>query len=147
MSSGAHDVRMSLYEDAGGFDVLLRLCRRWHELCLADPVAEHPFSRPLHPQHDERLAAYLAQALGGPELYTAGYGDESSMRRIHAGNGSSAELNDACLRLFDQALGDVGIEGETHSRISTYFRDSTEAFEAYANSKDLVQDDLPFNHA
>lgn len=138
---------MSLYEDAGGFDVLLRLCRRWHELCLADPVAEHPFSRQLHPQHDERLAAYLAQALGGPKLYTAGYGDESRMRRFHAGNGSSEELDDACLRLFDQALGEVGVEGATRDRLSTYFRQATESFDAYADSKDLVPGDVPFNYA
>lgn len=138
---------MSLYEKAGGFDVLLRLCRRWHELCLTDAVAEHPFSGPLHAQHDVRLAAYLAQALGGPELYTAGYGDESSMRRFHAGNGTSRELNDACLRLFDQALSEVGIEDEAQRRISTYFREATEAFDAHAGSKDLVRDGLPFNYA
>jgi hemoglobin len=82
---------MSLYEDAGGFDALLAMCRLWHELCLADPVAEHPFSHGLHPQHDERLAAYLAEALGGPPLYTAGYGDETSMQRMH---GSPADVPD-----------------------------------------------------
>lgn len=138
---------MSVYHDAGGFDVLLGLCRRWHELCLSDPVANHPFSRQLHPHHDERLAAYLSEALGGPMLYTAGYGDESSMRRLHAGNGTSKELNDACLRLFDQALTEMGIEGETWHRISTYFRRTATSFDAYADSKDLVPDDLPLKHA
>ena len=76
---------MSLYDDVGGFDVLLAVCRRWNALCLADPVAAHPFSHgTLHPQHDERLAAYLAEALGGPRLYTGGYGDESKVQRMHA---------------------------------------------------------------
>lgn len=137
---------MSLYEDAGGFDALLRLCRRWHELCLADPVARHPFTGSLHPQHDERLAAYLAQAFGGPGLYTAGYGDESSMRRAHAGNGSASELNAACLRLFDQALVDVEIPPVAGRRIAAYFRTATGEFDAYADSRDLVPDDLPFNY-
>ena len=82
----------TLYESLGGFDALLAACRRWHQLCLADPVAAHPFEHALHPQHDERLAAYLAEATGGPKLYTAGYGDESSMQRMHAGNGEHGEL-------------------------------------------------------
>ena len=55
----------TLYEQAGGFDALLDLCVRWHDLCLADPVAAHPFEHDLHPRHDERLAAYLSEALGG----------------------------------------------------------------------------------
>lgn len=126
---------------------MVSLCRYWHELCLADPVAEHPFSGDLHPRHDERLAAYLAQALGGPELYAAGCGDESSMRRLHAGNGSAKELNEACLRLFDQALDEVGIEGATRVRMSTYFREAAASFDAHADSKDLVPEDVPSNYA
>lgn len=141
---------VSLYEEAGGFDGLLALCRRWHVLCLADPIAEHPFSRThgeIHPQHDERLAAYLAEALGGPSLYTGGYGDEASMQRIHAGHGVHEELDEACLVLFDQALVDVGIGGLTGARIGAYFRDSTAAMRAYSDSEDQVPERLPFNFA
>ena len=29
----------SAYDQVGGFDVVLALCRRWHALCLQDPVA------------------------------------------------------------------------------------------------------------
>ncbi len=100
---------MTLYDEVGGFDVLLAVCRRWNALCLADPVAAHPFSHgTLHPQHDERLAAYLAEALGGPLLYTGGYGDESTMQRMHAGNGEHQDLDEVCVRLFRRALDDVG---------------------------------------
>ena len=136
-----------LYERAGGFDRILALCRRWHELCLQDPMAAHPFEHRLHPQHDERLAAYLAEALGGPKLYTAGYGDETSVQRIHAGNGDHIELDEACLSLFDQALADIGIEPETAKRIAAYFRSATEAQRAYGAKDVVVPDGLPFNHA
>jgi len=140
---------VSLYDDAGGFDAILALCRRWHQLCLADPVAAHPFEHTdMHAQHDERLAAYLAQALGGPALYTAGYGDESSMQRLHAGNGEEhVELDEACLRLFDEALADVGIAGAAAAGIAAYFRAATVAQRAYGLSEDLVPDGLPFNYA
>src|SRR5690349_4723192 len=112
----------TLYQQAGGFDVLLALTRRWHELCMQDPLAAHPFEQELHPQHDERLAAYLSEAFGGPKLYSAGYGDESSMQRIHAGNGVHVELDEACLALFDRAVGEVGIASPAAERICAYFR-------------------------
>ena len=137
----------SLYEAVGGFDVILALIRRWHELCLADPMAAHPFERELHPRHDERLAAYLTEALGGPALYTAGYGDESSVQRLHAGNGAHEELDEACLAAFDQALADTGIAAEAAGRVSTYFRRATVAQRAYADGPDQVPEGLPFHHA
>ena len=34
---------MSLYEDAGGFDRILALCKAWHARLQQDPVAWHPF--------------------------------------------------------------------------------------------------------
>jgi hemoglobin len=137
----------TLYEAVGGFDAILALTRRWHELCLADPVAAHPFEHDLHPRHDERLAAYLAEALGGPALYTAGYGDESHVQRIHAGNGVHTELDEACLVAFDEALADTGITGDSATRVSAYFRGATIAQRAYAEGADLVPDALPFNRA
>lgn len=137
----------TLYETIGGFDALLLVCRRWHQLCLADPVAAHPFEHGLHPQHDERLAAYLAEALGGPRLYTAGYGDEASMQRLHAGNGVHVELDEICLDLFDRALADVAVPAGPAARLSAYFREATVAQRAYAKGSDLVPEDLPFNFA
>lgn len=137
----------TLYDAVGGFDVLLSVCRRWHELCLADPVAAHPFEHDLHPQHDERLAAYLAEALGGPHLYTAGYGDESSVQRIHAGNGVHVELDERCLELFDRAVEDMVAWSGPAEKLSAYFREATMAQRSYADSADGVPDGLPFNFA
>jgi hemoglobin len=137
----------TLYEAVGGFDRILALTRRWHELCLADPAAAHPFEHQLHPQHDERLAAYLAEAFGGPRLYTAGYGDESSMHRLHAGNRVHEDLDEACLGAFDRALADVGILGDAAARASGYFRRATVAQRRYADGAHLVPDDLPLARA
>lgn len=116
---------------------------RWHELCLADPEAVHPFEQALHPQHDERLAAYLAEASGGPALYAGGYGTESSMQRRHAGNGDHRDLDEACLRLFDQAVAESGVPERAGARLCAYFRAVTEAMRAYHASADDVPDGLP----
>jgi hemoglobin len=137
----------SLYEALGGFDRILALTRHWHELCLADPAAAHPFEHELHPQHDERLAAYLAEAFGGPKLYTAGYGDESYVQKLHACNGEHIELDEACLAAFDKALADLGMTGEPGARASAYFRRATEAQRAYGAHGTQVPEGLPFVYA
>jgi hemoglobin len=134
---------MSLYADLGGFDAILGICVRWHELCLADPEAAHPFEQALHPQHDERLAAYLAEACGGPVLYTGGYGTESSMQRRHAGNGDHPDLDEACLRLFGRAVAESGAARDAGARLCAYFRAATEAMRVYSASADDVPDGLP----
>ncbi|MFE6969461.1 oxidoreductase [Isoptericola sp. NPDC057653] len=139
---------MSLYDDVGGFDMLLAVCRRWNALTLADPVAAHPFSHgTLHPQHDERLAAYLAEALGGPRLYTGGYGDESKVQRMHAGNGEHPDLDAACVRLFRQALDDVGVPAAAAARVGDFFERSTLAMRAYGGGRDAVPRGLPLPRA
>ena len=137
----------SLYARIGGFDKILALSLRWHELCLADPLAAHPFEHGVHPRHSERLAAYLAEAFGGPALYTAGYGDESYVQKIHACNGEHVELDEACLAAFDQALADVGIVGDPAAQASAYFRRATEAQRAYAGQNALIPEGLALNYA
>ena len=140
-------VTKTIYEAAGGLDAFLRLAHAWHARCLADPIVSHAFSHGYHPQHTERLAAYLAEATGGPALYTAGYGDESHVQRIHAGNGEHIELDEICLHLFDRALADCGVPPEPAARLSAYFRAATEAMRAYGASADLVPDRLPLRMA
>jgi len=139
---------MSLYDELGGFDAILGVCRRWNELCLADPVAEHPFSHPyVHPQHDERLAAYLSEAAGGPRLYTGGYGTESGMQRMHAGNGPHAELDEICLSLFDQALEESAIDPRAAARLGAYFRAVAHDMTRFDDAADLVPEGLAIRPA
>ena len=141
------DGNVSLYQAIGGFDVILHLCQRWHERCLANPAAAHPFEHELHPHHDVRLAGYLSEAFGGPALYSAGYGDESYVQRLHACNGVHEELDEACLAEFDSALSDVGITGEAAMAASAYFRKATEAQRAYGAAGSQVPSGLRFNIA
>jgi hemoglobin len=83
----------TVYEAAGGADGLLSLAGAWHARVLADEVVSHAFSHGYHPQHTERLAAYWAEALGGPTTYSETYGDETSVVRIHSGNGPHEEMD------------------------------------------------------
>ena len=60
----------SVYEAAGGDAGLLRLAEAWHARVMADEVVSHAFSHGFQPDHTQRLAAYWAEALGGPTTYS-----------------------------------------------------------------------------
>jgi hemoglobin len=106
----------TLYEAIGGLDGLLRLAGAWHARVLADEVVSHAFSHGFHPQHTERLAAYWAEALGGPELFSGQYGDETTVVRMHSGNGLHEEMDQRAIACFDQALEDVGLARDERLR-------------------------------
>jgi hemoglobin len=107
----------SVYEAAGGSDGLLRLAEAWHARVLADEIVSHAFSHGYHPQHSERLAAYWGEALGGPPTFSQDYGDETSVVRIHSGNGPHDEMDQRAIACFDDALQDAGLTGEPLRRV------------------------------
>src|SRR5580658_4535336 len=93
----------SVYDAAGGIDGVLKLAHAWHKRVLEDEIVSHAFSHGYHPEHTERLAAYWAEALGGPALYSGKFGDETSVVRIHSGNGIHEEMDQRAIACFDVA--------------------------------------------
>ena len=87
---------------------MLRLAHAWHERVMADEVVAHAFSHGFRSDHVERLAAYWAEALGGPTAYSDSYGDETIVVRMHSGNGVHEEMDSRAIACFDLALADVG---------------------------------------
>jgi hemoglobin len=102
----------TVFEAAGGNDGLRRLADAWHRRVMADDVVAHAFSHGFHPQHVERLAAYWAEALGGPTTYSDSYGDETPVVKMHSGNGEHGEMDRRAIACFDQALADVGLAND-----------------------------------
>ncbi len=111
----------SVYEAMGGEAGVLRLAHAWHERVLADEVVAHAFSHGFHPDHTARLAAYWGEALGGPATYSGRYGDESSVVRMHSGNGAHEEMDARAIACFDRALADVGLAADR--RLSAVLHD------------------------
>lgn len=135
----------TLYEAVGGDDGLLRLARAWHTRVLADDVVAHAFSHGYHPQHTERLAAYWAEALGGPTTYSDAFGDETSVVRAHSGNGEHSEMDRRAIACFDQALTDVGLAADDRLGrvLHHYFAwATTTTMAGYHRSADDVPDGL-----
>src|ERR1700738_681215 len=106
----------TVYEAAGVSAGVVRLAQAWHARVMADDVVSHAFSHGVHANHSERLAAYWSEALGGPTAYSATFGDESSVVRMHSGNGPHEEMDRRAIACFDQALVDVGLASDDRLR-------------------------------
>ena len=135
----------TVYEAAGGFEGILRLAHAWHVRVLEDEVVSHAFSHGFHPQHTERLAAYWAEALGGPATYSEQYGDETFVVRMHSGNGPHEEMDQRAIACFDQALQDARFDNDERLRrvLHDYFAWATTTTMArYHHSTDDVPNEL-----
>jgi hemoglobin len=143
-SQDRHSPRPTLYEALGGPTGVLRLAAAWHERVLKDEVVAHAFSHGFHPQHTERLAAYWGEAWGGPPSYTENYGNESSVVRLHSGNGPHGEMDRRAISCFDQAMDDIEVgDPELRSVLHDYFAWATKTtMGAYEDSVDDVPRDL-----
>jgi hemoglobin len=135
----------SVYEAAGRGEGLLRLAQAWHARVMADEIVSHAFSHGFHPQHDVRLAAYWAEALGGPTTYSDMYGDETSVVRIHSGNGPHKEMDRRGIACFDQAMDEVGLDAAdpVQKVLHDYFAwATTVSMSRYHESADDVPDGM-----
>jgi hemoglobin len=135
----------SVFEAAGGMDGMRRLADAWHRRVLADEVVAHAFSHGFHPEHTERLAAYWAEALGGPAAYSGTYGDETSVVRIHSGNGEHQEMDRRAIACFNQALADAGLADDARLRqvLHDYFAwATTTTMSRYHETEDDVPSGL-----
>jgi len=108
--------RQSLFDFAGGEPAFLALATAHHERCLADPVLNHPFSHPGHPQHVERLAYYWAEVFGGPPRFSQECGGHSGMISIHASQGAHGDIGDRFVACFVQAADDASLPNDPEFR-------------------------------
>jgi hemoglobin len=116
---------------------------------MADDVVSHAFSHGFHPEHTERLTAYWVEALGGPAIFSDAYGDETSVVRLHSGNGAHDEMDRRAIACFDQAMTDVGVDQEDPVRtvLHDYFAwVTTESLARFPRSADDVPAGLRLPH-
>jgi hemoglobin len=120
-----------------------RLAHAWHRRVMEDEVVSHAFSHGVHPEHSERLAAYWGEALGGPATFSEQYGDESSVVRMHSGNGGPhEEMDQRAVACFDLALVDADLSADERLRqtLHDYFAWSTNTS---MNRYSMCKDDVP----
>ncbi|HEY2037767.1 MAG TPA: group II truncated hemoglobin [Steroidobacteraceae bacterium] len=140
---------ITVFEAAGGSEGLRRLASAWHRRVMADEIVSHAFSHGFHPEHVERLAVYWAEALGGPSTYSERYGDETTVVRMHSGNGEHHEMDRRAIACFDEALVDAGLADDAVLRqvLHDYFSWATTTTMArYPRSADDVPSGLSIPH-
>jgi hemoglobin len=137
--------RQSIFDFAGGEPAFRALAAAHHERCLQDPVLNHPFSHPGHPQHVQRLASYWAEVFGGPAHYSKSCGGHSAMLGIHAGQGADADLGERFVRCFVQAADDAGLPDDAEFRASlrAYMEWAVREVLSYSPPGAQVSADLP----
>ena len=106
----------SVYEAAGGDPAFARLAAAHHERCLQDPVLEHPFSHPGHPEHVQRLGWYWAEVFGGPTRFSESCGGQTAMLLMHSGTGAEDDLGERFRRCFARALDDAALPDDPRLR-------------------------------
>jgi hemoglobin len=133
-----------MYDAVGGDEGVLALAHAWHVRVLADPVVSHAFEHGYRDDHTERLAAYWAQQLGGPDSYTATMGDQSHVVRLHSGNGEHHEMDERAVSCFVEALDDAGLpdDAELRSALVAWFRWGIGVMDSHPDSADDVPDGL-----
>ena len=139
----------TLFDAVGRIEGLRRLAEAWHRRVMADDVVAHAFSHGFHPQHVERLAAYWAEAFGGPTLYSDFYGNETMVVKMHSGNGEHDEMDRRAIACFDEALADAGLASDEALRqvLHDYFAWATKTtMSRYHQSADDVPDGLSIPH-
>jgi hemoglobin len=137
--------RPSIFEFVGGEPAFLALAAAHHERCLADPVLNHPFSRPGKPEHVQRLADYLAEVFGGPPAYSRTGDGHSSMLVMHAGQGADHDFGERFVRAFVQAADDAGFpdDAELRASLRAYMQWAVAEVLGYSPHGSRVPDDLP----
>ena len=102
----------SLFEAAGGESGLRLLALAWHERVLADPVVGQAVARGVRSDQVDRIAAWWAESLGGPALYSARFGAGMEDVRLHPPDAAVDELNDRAVDCFADALDDAGLQDD-----------------------------------
>ncbi len=128
-------MRPSLYEHAGGDAAFVSLATAHHARCLADPELNHPFSHPdQNPAHVERLAAYWAEVMGGPPVFSQSYGTQLTVLHMHSGNGDITDLGRRFAECFVGALDDAGwpAEADFRAAVAAYIRWAVDDMLAYS---------------
>ena len=106
----------SLFEWAGGMPMFQRLLRRFYETHVpADPLLA-PLFGTMPPDHPERVAAWVAEVFGAPEVYSVPYGGFQRMMTRHLGGNFSEPQRARFVELMVKSADDVGLPADPEFR-------------------------------
>ena len=106
----------SLFEWAGGLPALTRLTRRFYEAHVPADALIGPLFARSGSDHPERVAAWLAEVFGGPNIYSSTYGGFTGMMTSHLGRHFSEPQRARFVELLCKSADDVGLPADPEFR-------------------------------
>lgn len=133
-----------MFTFAGGEPAFGALAAAHHQRCLDDPVLNHPFSHPGHPEHVARLATYWAEVFGGPPTFSRSCGGHSAMLELHAGQQADSDLGSRFVSCFVQGADDAGLptDPQFRDRLREYMEWATAEVLRYSPADSRVPSSL-----
>ncbi|QSX77204.1 group II truncated hemoglobin [Agrilutibacter solisilvae] len=105
----------TLYQWLGGIDALERLTNRFYERVRTDALLGPVFAHmdAAHPRH---VAAFLAEVLGGPSLYSSQHGGHPHMIRQHLNRHLDQARRRRWVALLLETADDLGMPDDPEFR-------------------------------
>lgn len=98
----------SLYNWVGGIGALERLTAAFYDKVRADDLLAPVFAR-MSPDHPAHVAAFLAEVIGGPKLYSERHGGHPEMIRHHLNRNLSEEQRRRWINLLLDTYTELGL--------------------------------------
>jgi hemoglobin len=105
----------TLYEWCGGIDALNRLTERFYERVHDHPVLAPVFAH-MSGEHPRHVAAFLAEVLGGPAVYSAAHGGHPHMVQQHLNRRLTQEQRQAWMALLLDTADQLGMPDDPEFR-------------------------------
>jgi CDGSH-type Zn-finger protein/truncated hemoglobin YjbI len=110
------DHEPTLFEWAGGFPALLRMTRIFYGKYVPQDPLVGPLFAEMSPDHPERVAAWLSEVFGGPNLYSERYGGYSRMISQHVGKCITEEQRARWVQMLCQSAEDAKLPDDPEFR-------------------------------
>lgn len=108
-------IQTTLHERLGGDEGIGRIVATWYPTVLADPLLSSLFGAG-HPDHVDRLTAFLSEVFGGQARYTDELGGFPSLLESHRGLAIAEEQRARFVELFlvafDAHVDDADLRGQ-----------------------------------
>jgi truncated hemoglobin YjbI len=105
-----------LFEWAGGLPALTRMTRLFYEKYVPQDPLLAPLFATMSPDHPQRVARWLGEVFGGPELYSGEFGGYPRMLSQHLGKELTEEKRARWVTLLLASARDAGLPNDPEFR-------------------------------
>jgi hemoglobin len=111
----SNDEIPTLYDWLGGIEALNRLSKRFYEHVSSDTLLAPVFLH-MGPDHPSHVAAFLAEVLGGPKIYSEQHGGHPHMIRQHLNRHLSQDKRRRWVALLLETADELGMPDDPEFR-------------------------------